>query len=453
MLFIPFLELQRRNGRRAVTPERRWLVISYFSMIDGMACAQHIDDRLPYLERRGITPVMLTGVCSERWPDKVQARVPSVAPSGIRFELRHLRRRNRLIRLIKPLIDLLLLPLYLLEKLVIDLDSQWSWFPLAILRGHFLCRKHYPELIYSTGGPASAHLAAAMIAHRHNIPWIAEFQDPLVHDDWLRSKRALKVFTWLERLICSRADAVIFLTDQARRNADRRTGLTKRGWTVYPGADPVAMPDVAYKQGNECTFAHFGSLGGSRNLNLFLEGLRRVISERPELTEIIRLDIYGTCDRLSRRAIDEFSWPKMIRNHGRVPRHNSLEAMKKTDILLLIQNTEEFSTETIPSKTYEYFHIGRPILGLVHKNPELSEMMLRLGHMPVKADSPEDIKRSIAELAENWIEGRLHPASGGGFTVAQAVDRLITIQRDIMLQQKTGTADTLPPVNTEMNCD
>jgi hypothetical protein len=431
----------------------RWLILSYFSRIDGMACAQHIDDRIEHLRARGVEPLMLTGVCGERWRGLVHKRALSASPSGLRFELRHLKKRGGMTKLWAGLLNLLILPLYLLEKLVIDLDSQWSWFPFAILQGQRMCSRYRPQLIYSTGGPASAHLAAAMIANRHNIPWIAEFQDPLVHDDWLRSKRALKVFTWLERLICTRADAVIFLTDQARRNADRRTGLTKRGWTVYPGADPVAMPDVAYKQGNECTFAHFGSLGGSRNLNIFLEGLRRVISERPELTEIIRLDIYGTCDRLSRRAIDEFPWPRIIRNHGRVPRHNSLEAMKKTDILLLIQNTEEFSTETIPSKTYEYLHIGRPILGLVHKNPELSEMMLRLGHMPVKADSPEDIKRSIAELAESWIEGRLHPSSGGGFTVAQAVDRLITIQRGTMVQRKTGTAGTLPPVNTEMNCD
>jgi hypothetical protein len=145
---------------------RRWLILSYFSGIDGMACAQHIDDRLSLLPERGITPLLLTGICGKARADRVTVQVPSVAPSGVRFELRHLRRRISPLKIAGPFLNLLLLPFYVLEKLLINLDSQWSWFPLAILRGRQLCRRYRPEIIYSTGGPASAHLAAAVIARR-----------------------------------------------------------------------------------------------------------------------------------------------------------------------------------------------------------------------------------------------------------------------------------------------
>jgi hypothetical protein len=287
-------------------------------------------------------------------------------------------------------------------------------------------------MIYSTGGPASAHLAAAVIARRHGIPWIAEFQDPLVHDDWLRSKQALKIFTWLERFVCTRADAVIFLTDEARKRADKRTGLGKRGWTIYSGSNPAAMPKVAYERGDYCRFAHFGSLGGSRNLKVFLEALGRLLAERPSLGNIIRLDVFGTCDRLSLRLIEQFPVQGVDRYHGRIARSDSLVAMKRCDVLLLIQNTEEFSAETIPSKTYEYFFTGRPILALVHKNPELFQMMSRLGHAAAKADSPDDIKRSIMALAERWIADCLEPANGGGFEVERAVETLVCIGDNIV---------------------
>ncbi len=414
------------------TTGERWLILSYFSRIDGMACAQHIDDRIHYLRELGIEPLMLTGVCGERWSDLVHERVISSSPSGLRFELRHLKKKGGMTRLWAGLLNLLILPLYLLEKLVIDLDSQWSWFPLAILRGRRMCDLYRPQLIYSTGGPASAHLAAAMIARRHNIPWIAEFQDPLVHDDWLRSKRALRVFTWLERLICSRADAVIFLTDKARENADKRTGLGPRGWTVYPGADPAAMPDVQYTQRNECTFAHFGSLGGSRNLKVFIEGLRLLLSEHPELATTVRLDLYGTCDSLSRRMIDVFPAAGIIRDHGRIPRQESLLAMKRCGVLLLIQNTEEFSAETIPSKTYEYLHVGRPILGLVHHNPELGQMLSTLGHAAVAADSPEAVKQAIADCYDRWkSEGSQPQSADSPYTVAAAVSEIVSIAADV----------------------
>ena len=405
-----------------------WLILSYFSRIDGMACAQHIDDRIEHLRDHGIEPLMLTGVCGERWRGLLHERVLSASPSGLRFELRHLKRRGGMSRCWAGLLNLLILPLYLLEKLIIDLDSQWSWFPLAIFRGRRLCSRYGTQLIYSTGGPASAHLAAAMIARSLGIPWIAEFQDPLVHGDWLRSKRALKVFAWLERLICSRADAVVFLTDQARQRADARTGLGCRGWSVYPGADPAAMPDISYERGDECTFAHFGSLGGSRNLKVFLEGLQQVVSERPELSTIVRLEIYGSCDPLSRRMIKEFPWQEMIHEHGRIPRSESLVAMKKTGILLLIQNTEEFSAETIPSKTYEYLNVGRPILGLVHHNPELVQMLSTLGHTAVAADSPDAAKQAIISCYDHWRhEGTKPGQSASPYTVAAAADEIVSI--------------------------
>ena len=294
------------------TKGARWLILSYFSRIDGMACAQHIDDRIEHIRARGIEPLMLTGICGERWQGLVHERAISVSPSGLRFELRHLKKRGGMTRLWAGLLNLLILPFYLLEKLVIDLDSQWSWFPFAILQGSRMCSRYKPQLIYSTGGPASAHLAAAVIARRQNIPWIAEFQDPLVHDDWLRSKRALKVFTWLEQPNLQSCRCRHLSHGPGTQECRAAEPACPRGWTVYPGADPAAMPEVAYVQGNECTFAHFGSLGGSRNLKVFLEGLRLLLAERPELATTLRLDLYGSCDPLSRRLIEAF--PRTRRN-------------------------------------------------------------------------------------------------------------------------------------------
>jgi hypothetical protein len=409
------------------TRKRRWLVVSFFSRIDGMACSQHIDDRIPCFKSRGIEPLMLTGTCGERWRDLPHCRAATFSPSGWRFELRHLKKKGGAAGFIAAFLSLLILPFYLIEKLIINLDSEWSWFPLAIVKGSRMYRQYQPELIYSTGGPASAHLAAAIIAKRHKLPWIAEFQDPLVHGDWHRGKRALKVFTWLERLICRRADAVIFLTDGARHQADRRTGLGARGWTVYPGANPGAMPDVVYRRNECCHFAHFGSLGGSRNLKVFLEALALLLAARPEFVALIRLDLYGTCDRLSLRLIREFPFQGMIHNHGRIPHSESLAIMKRADVLLLIQNTEEFSSETIPSKTYEYLFARRPILALVHENLELARMMSERGHISVEAKSPDDVKGGMAEMTERWIAQNQEPSSIEGFNLEQAVNALIGI--------------------------
>ena len=69
-------------------------------------------------------------------------------------------------------------PFYLLEKIIINMESEWSWCFLASLRGLLLCRQLRPEVVYSTGGSASAHVAALLIKRWTGCTWIAETQDP-----------------------------------------------------------------------------------------------------------------------------------------------------------------------------------------------------------------------------------------------------------------------------------
>jgi len=411
--------------------DRRWLILSYFSRIDGMAAAQHIDDRIHLLREAGIEPVLLTGPCGERWEEGRHAIARCVAPSGIRFEVRHLFRkrglRGPLFKTLQFLLLLPVLPFYLLEKLIADLDSQWSWFPLAARRGEALCRETPPDLIYSTGGPASAHIAAGMIARRTGIPWVAEFQDPLVHGDWHRGRVALKAFSLVERYVCARASRVVFLTEEARRRAAARTALGNRGRVVYPGAEFRPGSPPPRRKGSFLRFAHLGSFGGSRNPAVLLAAVRGLLEERPELAESLRLDFYGHCDAGSKRMLREFPFRDVVADHGRVSRREALAAMLEADILLVVQNIDDFSAAQIPFKVYEYLMARRPILGLVHRNPELDRMLESLGHTSVRGEDVGAVRSAIAEIHRRWERGAMEPPGISPYTTRAAVERLIAI--------------------------
>jgi hypothetical protein len=413
------------------TAGKRWLVITYFSRIDGMACAQHVDDRIPLLREAGIEPVLLTGPCGDRWEGIRHAVARSVAPSGIRFELRHLFRkrgmRGPLVKALEFLILLPVLPFYLLEKLLADLDSQWSWFPLASRRGYALSMEARPDLIYSTGGPASAHIAAGRIARRTGIPWVAELQDPLVHGDWRRGKAALKLYSLAERYVCARASRVIFLTEEARRRAAARTSLGDRGRCILPGAAPPAELPPRRRDDALLRFAHFGSFGGSRNPAVLLTAARRLLEERPDLAGTLRFDFYGHCDANSARRLREFPVPGVVTYHGRVPRREALSAMRDADVLVLIQNIDDFSAETIPSKVYEYLAEGRPILGLVHGNPELDGMLRGLGHTVAEAADAAAVCDAVSELLRRREAGTVESPARSPYSIASAVERLVAV--------------------------
>ncbi len=428
--------------------KRNWLILTHCCNLDGRAASQHIDDRLPYLKREGITPLMLTGPTGPPLADTLHVQVYSPAPSGLRSELGYQLRTATVgrpwFRLFGSLLRLLVLPFYLIEKIFIDVEGQWSWFLTAAVRGCSLCARHDPEIIYSTGGPFSAHIAAAIIAARGRKPWIAELQDPLVHGDWQRSRRALRVYAWVERFVCRRADGVIFVTDEARRRATDRNGLGDRGWVVHPGADPGLVPPVPYRKGTHCRFAHFGSLAGSRNVTVFLDALERFFKEEPDRIGLVRLDLFGSGDRGVRERIQAFPYPDCATDHGRLTRKEAHAAMRQSDVLLLIQNKSDFSSETIPSKTYEYLQMGRPILGLVHKNPELEGVLCSQGHIPVDASDPGAVLRGIRQSADRWresgFEGSTLPPSP--YTVAAAVGRLIEVAGEIMRRRTDGIVPT-----------
>ena len=428
-------EICPRDGEAAKEKKKCWLILSYRANVAGSACSQHIDDRLPFFREQGIEPILLTGPVGEQSPDWIHYRTHSLAPSGIRFELRHFLRKQLpkrgQFKLVETILMLPVFPLYLLEKIIINLESEWSWWCLASVRGYFICRTLRPEVIYSTGGSASAHVAALFIKQWTGVKWLAETQDPLVHDrDWQRSKMVLRLYKGLEKRICEQADAFIFLVRAAMEHCSQRVNGNCQGAVVYPGSVPGLFKQ-RYTRGSRCHFAHFGSLAGSRNLVVFFQALRQLLDKNPELSSLIQVDIYGSFDGRSVREMEQQKLEQLAVHHGAVPRKEAMVAMEKADCLLLIQNIIFFSCETIPSKVYEYLLTGRPILGLLYNNEELAAMLA--GHWLAAADDVTAVAAAIEELVMEFSAGSREFTTGRGLTtepvrtVSAAVSELIRL--------------------------
>jgi glycosyltransferase involved in cell wall biosynthesis len=389
---------------------------------------------LPYLKKNGITPLLLTGPVGLKLKDMKHFQSPSLLPSGFRCEIRHyLQRRNMkkwLYNIIQSIILLPLLPFYAIEKAVLGLDEGFSWFLCATMSGLRISKKYRPEVIYSTGGTTSAHLAAYFVSRFSSVPWIAEFQDPIVHDDWLGNSRELKFSTWLEKLICKKASAVVFMTEAAKNESIGRTELGVKGYCIYPGSTPEIFLKRDYQRKPTFHFAHFGSLSGSRNLEIFSKALKLFLDNEPELRDIVRVDLYGTCDDKTVTHVKNFPYEGLIKYHGRVARAESLKMMTMADCLLLIQNVQAFATLSIPSKVYEYLYTKRPVLGLIYKNPELDKMLLKHGHFVTDASDITSVLSGIKGImSEYYFNQKEHNFIEPEWSINDAVSKLINISR------------------------
>jgi len=432
--------------------QNRWLILAHCFNMDGRAASQTITDRIPFWLAKGIVPIVLSapiGRLDDRFP---HYQIYSAAPSGLLFELRHIISQRfastAMQKALKALLTLLLLPFYLVEILFIHLDSHWSWFLSAAVKGAWIISRHKPGLVYSSAGPTSSHLAALLLSKIFRLPWLAEVHDPLIVEG--DKKGQFFYFKkWLEKMICRHADAVIYFTHQALESAQARNGRRCRGHVLRPGAEPPHLTVPAYRQRAKLHLAHFGSLAEDRNLETVLAAFAQLLRQQPQYSDKICLDIYGAeLDPVSSAALAKWHLEDVVNLHGRLEydprtgksgRQRVLEEMYRSDLLLLIHGEGSACAEYVPSKLYEYLLTGRPVLGLAEKGSELDILLRQNGHCSIGCKDREALVQVLREKLADWEENGLAGCDRPSpFTVQNAVGQIAEIVAEITEDRQHG---------------
>lgn len=378
---------------------QRWLVLSHAFNMDGRAASQTITDKLPHLDAAGIELVVLSGVSGRKDRQYEHHQLWPAGPAGIRFEMRHVLRKHfsnpMVYRLVMVLLSIPLLPFMLVEKLLRRVESSWSWWLSAYVVGRLLARKRKFDLIYSTGGAFAAHVAGHSLKRSLGVRWLAEVHDPLVMPGSEPRTPQECMQAEVERLICTDADVAIWFTDQALASAKRRhPQLGDRGKMMLPGIDAPFKELPPYVPGPKMVIGHFGSLSTTRNLTPIIGALEALVVERPEVRNMVELQVSGgPLDAVSQNYLARSPVQDMVRHLGRIEadpvtglsgREQILRRMRSADVLLLLHGTEPICAEYIPSKMYEYLWMQRPILATVHANPQMTALLRAQQHSVIE---------------------------------------------------------------------
>jgi len=434
-------------ARVAPAYKQHWLVLAHAFNMDGRAASQTITDKLPHLERAGIELVVLSGVSGRHDNHYEHYQLWPAGPAGIRFEARHVLRKRLgnglLYRCAMLPLSVLLLPFMLVEKLLRPVESSWSWWLSAYLKGLSLARHRKFDLVYSTGGAFAAHIAGAALKRATGIRWLAEVHDPMVVPGTVPSSPQQKMQARVETEICREADIAIWFTDQALASARQRNPeLGERGHMMLPGVDAPPFALEPYKPGDKFVIGHFGSLSETRNLASTIAALDLLIDQRPELQGRVELHVYGgPLDPISAAAVAS-ARHSTVRHFGRIEadpvsgksgREQILQRMRSADVLLLLHGVEPVCAEYIPSKMYEYLWMQRPILAVVHCNAQMAGILVASGHQVLHQATPSegmehlpiDLSRMLLALVTQWQSAGLPDNdSQSSFSTRMAVDKL-----------------------------
>src|SRR5262244_709724 len=103
-------------------------------------------------------------------------------------------------------------------------DMYTGWILPAVVAGLKAARQSKAEQIFSSGPFWTNHLVGFALSYLTGLPWVAHFRDPWFAGSWETPTSAIaaRMDKWLERLIVTRATAVVGVTEE-HAAAFRRT--------------------------------------------------------------------------------------------------------------------------------------------------------------------------------------------------------------------------------------
>jgi len=422
--------------------------------MDGRASSQTITDKIPYFLEVGVKPIVLSAITGAKDARFTHRQFLAWGPAAFRFDFRHWIAnqygRGFVYKLLTRTVSVLLAPFIGLERLFLGYSSQWSWAMPAFMHGWRLIRQGKVDLIFSTGGAWSAHLAGLWLKKKTGLPWIAEIHDPLVirktpNDQGFEKpkNRDAQFRQYLEKQICKNADLVWWFTDGALhyskvRNSNLNTKANAHGFMVLPGAKPPGGLEMTQVHGysDKLNLCHFGSLANDRSLSTILNALATLLKKYPQAREYIRVHAYGApLDSLTLEAIKLFNFQDVLLAHGRLEkdpatgisgRERVVVKMQTADVLILLHGNDEWCAEYIPSKFYEYLWAGRPIWGITHRNPQLDQMLEeRSAYLSHEGDL-EGISMALERIWLDWQQKCLMIPVGVPIGVDQAAYKILS---------------------------
>tara|TARA_B110000027_G_scaffold61624_1_gene66208 strand:- start:14838 stop:16085 length:1248 start_codon:yes stop_codon:yes gene_type:complete len=404
------------------------LVISKMANMPGSCPAEWVDDRVLQLKKEGKEVHIISGSYALRYPKEIKHfRIPSISIFEAAQEYFYAKQFK------SDVFDSFFMNFYLttchylsivFKKFRLGIfkgEGNWFWTISSTIFALSLILRNKYELIYTTGGPASAHLSGIIASKILFKKVIVELQDPLTGFGIGRNKISSFGLNYIEKFIIKNSDQIAFVTKSAMEECKSKyPKYAEKINFIYPGS----IHQEYFKSSQETkkdkiNIAYTGSLYGSRNIKSFLTALTNL-----EKVDSIKynINILGSVTEEIQNDIKSFKNIN-ISLLGRSTRDESIEMIKKADVLLLIQHADDRSSLTIPFKLYDYINSGNLIFGLLYKNKELKNLLLQNGHLSTEINNIIEIENELKNLFSNFTEIN-NKIKVGNLTTSKAVKKM-----------------------------
>jgi glycosyltransferase involved in cell wall biosynthesis len=293
-------------------------------------------------------------------------------------------------------------------------DRWVSWQLGATIAARRLLRAMPFNAIWSTYPIATAHRVAASVSQSSQLPWIADFRDPMAQEGYPPDPLTWQSFKAVEEQTLAGAACSVFTTPSAAAMyRDRYPSLPANRITVIEnGYDEESFSHANSERGRkgappsgQIVLLHSGIVYPSERdptqlmhavSLLKLEGFLRAATFRLRFRA-------SENDSLIERLARSASVEDLVELVPAIPYREALQEMLAADGLIVMQASN--CNAQVPAKVYEYLRAGRPILALTDPVGDTAAVLRRAG---IEHVARLDSATEIASLLRLFLAQSMH---------------------------------------------
>lgn len=303
------------------------------------------------------------------------------------------------------------------ENIFATPDHHAGWIASCVRQGFVIIRDQRPDIILATGGPWSGLLAGYILKRLTGVPLALDFRDPWVaFSDPYRRGIFRWIDNWLERRVVSNADLLIANTEPLKQDFLRRyVNLSPEQVVTITNGFEDFIAESSRRENSALTLTHTGTLYLSRNPRPLLEAVQNLIEGGRIDPMEIKLRFVGGIELNDPSVAQILRSPSLASSIEVTPRvtyAESLQAMRESDMLILIQ--PGFPLQ-VPRKFYDYMAARRPVLCIAEPGSATWSLVERYALGRTCENDASQLEAILLEIHREWQSGRLESPAGDQF--------------------------------------
>ena len=292
-----------------------------------------------------------------------------------------------------------------------DVPDRWlTWWISALPSAIRLIRKHRPQVMLSTFPLATAHLIALAVHRVTPIPWVSDFRDVMIEDDYPKERVRRRVWEWIERRTVATSACSVFTTPGALRLYRERYPYRRSEHWVEIGngyeEDDFSAAEARLLSASRRTgesplrLVHSGVLyPHERDPRGLFNALSNLMAAGKICHNNLEIVFRGARhEAYHNELVAQLGLQGIVSFAPTIPYADAIREMCEADGLLVIQGS--VCNNQIPAKVYEYFRSRRPVLALVDEMGDTAAVVRDAG---IDAIAPLDDPGRIEDVLMRFL--------------------------------------------------